>query len=165
MIKLLGIFSVAVLVLAASQCAFSKQERHPLCRPLGGYEEDVCEVSMIRLLADPQEFDGKIVQVSGFFSDGPAPLLFVDEGAYSTSRTIDSILLKVEPGKYTDVLLRENRSFVIVIGRYDAKQRFIPEGASAERIGGSIAVSEAGRTIGPWGYSESSSLLDNKDKK
>lgn len=156
------IFFVAAF--ASYQCTAEDKVGGPICRPLGGFEEDVCRVSMTRLLADPATFDGKILQLSGFFADGRAPLLFLDESAYSTSRTIDSILLTVENERFSKVLLRENRSFVIVIGRFDAKVRAIPEGSSAENISGSMAVIEASQTIGPWGYDEPPGSLMNKEK-
>jgi hypothetical protein len=134
------------------------------CRPFGGYDEDVCEISMIRLLADPQKFDGKIVRISGFFADGAAPLLFFDEGAYSSSRTVDSVLIKIHKDIYKNTIINSNRSFVIVIGRYSANVRTIPEGASAERISGAVDVIEASRSIGPWGYNEPPGSLMKADE-
>lgn len=155
---------LAALLVALPLCLSAKLDQHPLCHTIGNYDEDVCEISMIRLLANPGEFDGRIVQITGFFADGSAPLLFMDEEAYSSSRTVDSVFLKIELGRYADVLLRQNRSFVIVIGRYSAKDKVIPEGASGERIGGSIAVSEASRAVGPWGYSDPPSSLMKRQR-
>lgn len=156
-------YTISFLLFTTPFSSFAKEERHPLCLPLGGYNEDVCEISMVRLLATPNEFEGRIVRVSGFFADGGAPLLFLDQAAYSISRTVDSVLLNVGPGRYANVLLRENRSLVVVIGRFSSKDRVIPEGASAERISGTISVIEASRTNEAWGHNDSpSSLMKRK---
>lgn len=136
-----------------------------MCLPLGGYDEDVCEVSMVRLLATPSEFEGRIVRVSGFFADGVVPLLFLDHAAYSISRTVDSVLLNVGPGRYANVLLRQNRSLVVVIGRFSSKDRVIPEGASAERISGTISVIEASRTNEAWGHNDLPSSLMKREQE
>lgn len=152
-------FVPSLLLLAISSSLFAEEGRHPLCLPLGGYAEDVCEVSMVRLFANPDEFEGRIVRVSGFFADGSVPLLFLDQTAYSISRTVDSVLLKVDSGRYANVLLRENRSLVVVIGRFSSKDRVIPKGASAERISGTIAVIEASRANEAWGHNDSPSSL------
>lgn len=159
-------FSIIVFfaAFASCQCIAADKIGAPICRPLGGYKEDVCRISMTRLLAEPAAFDGKILELSGFFADGPAPLLFLDESAYSTSRTIDSVLLNVEIGRFSRVLLSENRSFVIVIGRFNAKDRTIPDGASAESVSGGMTVIEASRTNGPWGYDKPPSSLMVREK-
>lgn len=139
-------------------------EEEKACGWMGGYEEKVCDVSLYRIVANPKEFDGRIVRVVGFFADGPAPLLFVSRDAYETSSTVDSIRLRAGSGEAMSALLRKNRSFVIVIGRYRSADRLLSEKESSSVVSGNIAVDSAGPSVGPWGYEEPpSSLMRKKD--
>jgi hypothetical protein len=145
------IFVLTLLITCSTSIA--ADEKDPHCVAFGTLEETVCRISMHALIARPERYDGKLVQLTGYLADGPAPLLFVGEDAWSTSRTIDSVALKVEADSVKRQINQLGRTYAVVLGRFRSKDSFL-SGASSEPISGSIQVQEVGRPIAPWGYAE-----------
>lgn len=148
-----------------SQIVFAAEAKNYKCVNFGTIEEKVCRVSMYEIIFAPEQYDGKLIQITGFFSDGAAPLIFLGQDAYMTSRTVESLLVRVEDEVIRKALSQLSRSHILILGRFRSKDHFL-SGVSGESISGSIDVKEASRAPGPWGYTEPMpSLLIPKEEK
>jgi hypothetical protein len=145
--------SCMVIMFVVAPIGSAADDSSNRCVVFGTLGQPVCKVSLYELFVFPERYDGKLVQVSGFLADGPATLLFIDQGAWSTSRTVDSLVLRMKSKSAEENLDQLNRSNVMLLGRFHSKDRYLKE-ASSEPISGSIDVEELSRPIAPWGYAE-----------
>ncbi len=85
---------------------------------------DEQSISLIRLIANPEAFDGKYVSVQGYLtlSDDYEHSLFLDENAYRAGLTANTVAVDLDgSSEETKARARErNRQYVNIAGRFKA---------------------------------------------
>jgi hypothetical protein len=128
------------------------------CVERGYMEELECDVPLTLLVDRGDEFNGRIVAVTGYFAAGPVPMLFASNENYLTSNVVNGVILRIQNDKkITRRLFDLNHRLVTIRGRYNAKPVDLG-GYSPDRASGSIYDIQAiGDAYSPWGYVESTS--------
>lgn len=148
--------------------AAEKDARLRGCHATGGSNEDVCEVSMTALVANPEVYDGRIVRLIGFLADGRFPILFMSKEAYMASVVADGVALDRPKDKETvNKLTSRDRSMVIIQGRFSAKGESAT-GMGADMTAGSLLeITRVGGSQTPWGLVQPAipSLLQPQTEK
>lgn len=94
----------------------------------------MCEVSFYRLIAEPQQYDGKLIKVVGYLTNVfGKPFLFVNQASVGAMIHMEGISLigaHIPPGLARDV--DPGGAWpVMVVGVFDAKFVGYPESAGA----------------------------------
>lgn len=141
---------LAMLPLTASALGPGK-----VCSRLGNDSEDTCAVSLSTLIARGEEFDGKIVAVTGFYAYSDRPMLFVSRDAFLVSDVADAVGIQVpKPGPLAQALSSADHQYARILGRYHATALDV-SAQGGLLTGGYISELTAAGTKGdePWGYS------------
>jgi hypothetical protein len=144
-------FALALLPLTASALGPDKA-----CRQMGQNAEKTCVVSLSTLIARGEDFDGRIVLVTGFYAYADVPMLFASRDAYLASDAADGVGVQIPPpGPLADKLDSVNRRYTQVMGRYHATAGDV-SAYGGFVTGGYIAELSAAGDVGdsPWGYSQ-----------
>jgi len=125
------------------------------CLKLGDINEDVCSVSLGTLIARGEDFDGKLVEVTGFYAYADIPMLFSTKDSFMSSNVADGLAITIpSDGKIASRLFDLNHSTVTVIGRFSVKPRDTSS-YSGYRTGGRLyEIRSIGSAFSPWGYSD-----------
>jgi len=124
------------------------------CIQLGQATEKTCVVSLSTLIARGEDFDGRIVLVTGFYAYGHVPMLFASRDAFLTSDASDAVSIRLPPaGPLADKLASVDR-YAQVEGRYHASAADVSS-YGGSRTGGVINELSAAGDVSdhPWGYS------------
>jgi hypothetical protein len=145
------VFSLlAMLPLTASALGPDKA-----CFRRGNDSEGTCAVSLSSLIARGEEYDGRIVLVTGFYAYSDRPMLFASRDAFLTSDVADAVGIQLpKPGPLANVLASVDHQYVRVLGRYHATALDV-SAQGGVRTGGYISELTAAGSKGnePWGYS------------
>lgn len=125
------------------------------CVHLGGLSEAVCNVPMSTLLARGEDFDGKLVVITGYYVSSDLPLLFSSETAFFSSDTANALAVTMPKDPRIAKKLNElNRRSVMLVGRYSMTpvnvtrfHGFITGGRLSE-------ITSVGDAFSPWGFTE-----------
>lgn len=125
------------------------------CLKLGDINEEVCSVSLSTLIARGEDFDGKVVEVTGFYAYADIPVLFSTKDSFMSSNVADGLAVTIpDDVKTASRLFELNHSTVTIIGRFSAKPRDTSS-YSGYRTGGRLYdIRSIGPAFSPWGYSE-----------
>lgn len=107
-------FTLGGAALSASDSPLHRFEKHP----------DEESTSLIRLISNPQEFDGRRVVVGGFLviRDEYEHSLFLDENAHRVGLFANSVAVDID-GSSSDLKSRAmqlDKRYVVVTGRFKA---------------------------------------------
>lgn len=83
--------------------------------------QEPIDISMVRLLAEPKAYHGKLIRVSGFLHVG-----FEDNGLYLHKEDFDQALFAngiwvALSGKAESEAVKFNNTYVLMVGRFDAR--------------------------------------------
>ena len=148
--KRLVILLLAMLPLTAAALGPDKA-----CFHRGSDAENTCAVSLSTLIDRGEEFDGKIVAVTGFYAYSERPMLFASRDAFLVSDAADAVGIQVpKPGPLAQVLSSADHQYVRILGRYHATALDV-SAQGGLRTGGYITELTAAGVKGnePWGYS------------
>lgn len=144
------LFALALFPLTAAALGPAKA-----CLQLGQDSEKTCVVSLSTLIARGEDFDGRIVLVTGFYAYAEKPMLFASRDAFLASDVADGVGIQVpSPGPLAQKLASVDHRYTQVRGRYHATAAdYSAYGGLA--TGGYIAELSAAGDVGdqPWGYS------------
>lgn len=82
-------------------------------------EEEVLSVSIINLIANPKEYDGKLVSITGFLSLGRESHIFLNRDDFKNNNYKNSIFVLFSTSKAMELIKgRFNKKYVRLIGRF-----------------------------------------------
>jgi hypothetical protein len=125
------------------------------CFKRGDISEEVCAVSLSTLISRGEDFNGKLVVVTGFYAHADIPMLFSTKESFMSSNVADGIGITI-PGnvKIASKLFELNHRTITLIGRFSDK----PVDTSSYygyRTGGRLYdIIMLQSEFAPWGYSE-----------
>ncbi|MBB3226655.1 hypothetical protein FHW69_001245 [Luteibacter sp. Sphag1AF] len=125
------------------------------CFRTGADREGICSVSLTTLITRGEEFDGKIVMVTGYFAYAEYPMIFVSKEAFLSSDAASGVgIVLPESSALARKLTNSDHQIVEIVGRYHAVAEDV-SAFGALRTGGKISeITSAGPTEAmPWGYS------------
>lgn len=109
---------------------------------------------MNALVSNGQDFDGRLVFVTGYFAYADIPMLFATKDSFLASNVADGVAVTMPKNpKLASKLYGLDQTFIHIMGRYSAKPvdttRYQPY-----RTGGRIYdVESLGPATTPWGFS------------
>jgi hypothetical protein len=125
------------------------------CFRIGDINEDVCSVSLSTLIARGEDFDGKLVEVTGFYAHADIPVLFSTKDSFMSSNVADGLGVKIPSNvKIASRLFELNHSTITLIGRFGAKPIDTSRYSGYQTGGRLYDIRTVGPAFAPWGYSE-----------
>lgn len=146
--KLLTFAALTLLSFSGAAADASK-----FCVNVGYMDEPVCSVSMSMLLARGEDFDGKIVEVTGYLAYAELPVLFSSKETFQIASLADGIAVVMPKNKMLAAKLWSlDHSTVQIIGRFSAAPVDATRYGHFHTSGRLTEVSSAGSGFIPWGY-------------
>lgn len=145
--------TMLALLLAVCSGSAMASDIDRFCLKLGDIREQVCTVSMSTLIATGQDFDGRLVSVTGYFAYADIPILFATKDSFQSSNVADGVAISMPKNpRLASKLYGLDHGFVQIMGRYSAKPVDTTR-YQAYRTGGRIAdIESVGAATTPWGY-------------
>ena len=155
----------ALLALTSIESSIAGDNPNPYCHYLGGLHEVTCMPSMSVLMARREEFDNKLVMITGYIVYAKVPILFLNSDSFMNSDVSNGlVILPAKDYKLQQKLFLLSHTYVKMWGRFRAKPVELSE-YGAYFSGGALAdISEVNRAVNPWGeeVSPPSNLEENK---
>jgi hypothetical protein len=125
------------------------------CIKLGNNKEAVCIVSLPVLLARGEDFNGRLVSVTGYFAHSDVSVLFSSTESFMTSNAADGLAVRIpNDTKLASRLYGLDHTMVSINARFTMKPLGV-SGYPAFQTGGQLYdVSEVRPAFVPWGYLE-----------
>ena len=122
------------------------------CTPWGPYPfREMCQVSFYRLLANPEQYDGRLVGLQGLLINAlDQPMLFVNRQSYDTGNPGEGILVDGEIPPEFKEFMGTGIFPAIVIGVFDAK--YLGNGVPVLGALRKIELINTGAHFGPHGF-------------
>ena len=144
------LFTLMVALYSGTSVAANAER---LCLRIGDVKEPVCAVSMSAFATNGQDFDGRLVFVSGYFAYADIPMLFGTKDSFLSSNVADGVAITMpKQAGLASKLYGLDHTFIRVMGRYSAKPvdttRYQPY-RTAGRIYDIVSV---GPATTPWGF-------------
>jgi hypothetical protein len=119
-----------------------------------GYQAELeCNVSMAILIAHGDEFNGKVIVITGYFANGPMPMLFASSEDFSTSNVVNGIAVRVsDKSKIVSRLFDLDHHLITIRGRYDMKPVNLTDYTGSKTSGSISDIQAVGDAYSPWGY-------------
>ncbi|MGO4702660.1 hypothetical protein [Dyella sp. 2RAB6] len=144
-----------IIALLLAVCSGSAMDGNVdrFCFKLGDIKEQVCAVSISTLIANGQDFDGRLVSVNGYFAYADIPMLFATKDSFMSSNVADGVAVSMPKNpRLASKLYGLDHGFIQIMGRYSAKPVDTTR-YQAYRTGGRIAeIESVGAATTPWGY-------------
>lgn len=144
---------VAALLAANSiEPSISGDNPNPYCHYIGGLGEVTCMPSMSVLMARREEFDNKLVMVTGYFVYAKVPILFLNPDSFMNSDVSNGLVVALPKNfKLKQQLFSLNHTYVRIWGRFKARPVELAE-YGAYFSGGTLdEISEVDPATNPWG--------------
>lgn len=125
------IFSLCVFLLLASCSADTTHVANGVrCRGFGGFEEKVCPVSMLALVANPDAYNGKLVAIQGVVADFGGTALILPNSQFAEDRdSASAIICRSTDTSSCSKLLGRRATFIGTFSITDADDDlFLPVG-------------------------------------
>jgi hypothetical protein len=124
------------------------------CLKTGESEEAFCSVSLPVLIARGEDFDGRLVYVTGYFAHGDVSVLFSSTESFLTSNVADGLTVHI-PGdkKLAAKLYGLDHTMVRIRGRFRMKPTDTTGYSAYHTSGQLLDITEIGEAFGPWGFS------------
>lgn len=142
----------AFLALTSFRPSIAGDNPNPYCHYLGGLHEVTCMPSMSVLMARREEFDNKLVMITGYFVYAKTPVLFLNPDSFMNSDVSNGlVVLLPKDYKLQQKLFLLSHTYVKMWGRFKARPVELSE-YGAYFSGGALAdISEVDRAVNPWG--------------
>lgn len=123
------------------------------CRSFGTINEPVCMPPLEVLIARGDEFNGKIVMLTGYFAYGDVSVLFATRDSFLTSSVENGVVIRFPSDKkLANDLYALNHHDITILGRYSSRSVDLTQ-YGAHQSGGSLSsVTEVHDAASPWGY-------------
>lgn len=155
---------VLILFLSLAPCISWAGDISRFCFQMGGLNEVVCNVPMSTLLARGEDFDGKLVIVTGYYVYSNMPLLFSSKTAFLSSDAANSLgITTPKDPKIAGRLNGLNHREVMLMARFSMKPVDVTRYQGYRTGGRLFDVTRVGDAFLPWGFSEHAPPL-SKDK-
>jgi hypothetical protein len=163
--NLSSLVAAALLALTSVKPSIAGDNPNPYCHYLGGLREVTCMPSMSVLMARREEFDNKLVMITGYFVYAKVPILFFNTDSFMNSDVSNGLVIFLpKDDKLQQKLFLLNHTYVKIWGRFKAKPIELSEYGAYFSGGALTDVSEVNEAVNPWGESVSPPPGIKKDK-
>ena len=155
----------SLLALSSINSCIAGDNPNPYCHYLGGLHEVTCMPSMSVLMARREEFDNKLVMLTGYFVYARVPILFLNPDSFMNSDVSNGLVITVPKDyKLQQKLFLLSHTYVKIWGRFKARPIELSEYCAYFSGGALTDVSEVNEAVNPWGE-HTSPPLDHKENK
>lgn len=144
---------VALIFFVCAAAKADEKKKLSGCHQAAGLKEEVCSVSMVALIANPDKYDGRLISVTGVFADGKYPILFVNTESYMHSVVTDGVVLeRPKSDDLVKIFSLNDRSSMTVYGRFSSEGVYVDDFGAKLTAGKIFDIFRAGGSGMPWGY-------------
>lgn len=150
--KWVSLIVAALLPATAIGPSIAGDNPNPYCHYIGGLNEVTCMPSMSVLMARREEFDNKLVMITGYFVYAKVPILFVNPDSFMNSDLSNGLVVAFPKNyKLQQKLFSLSHVYVRIWGRFKASPVELAE-YGAYFSGGTLDdISEVNPAVNPWG--------------
>lgn len=143
---------VALLAITFIKPSSAGDNANPYCQYLGGLNEVTCMPSMSVLMARREEFDNKLVIITGYFVYAKLPMLFAKVDSFMNSDVSNGLVVTLPKDyKLQQKFFLLSHTYVKVLGRFKARPVELNE-YGAYFLGGTLEdITEVNPAVNPWG--------------
>jgi hypothetical protein len=142
----------SLLSLLSVTPSFAGDSPNPYCHYLGGLHEVTCMPSMSVLMARREEFDNKLVMLTGYFVYAKVPILFVNPDAFLNSDVSNGLIVSLPKDyKLQQKLFLLSHTYVKIWGRFKAQPIELSEYGAYFSGGALTDISDVNVAVNPWG--------------
>lgn len=154
-----------LLVLTSIKPSIAGDNPNPYCHYLGGLHEVTCMPSMSVLMARREEFDNKLVMVTGYLVYAKVPILFLNPDSFMNSDVSNGLVISLPKDyKLQQKLFLLSHTYVKMWGRFKARPVELSEHGAYFSGGGLADITEVNRAVNPWGEQVSPPANLEEDK-
>lgn len=153
-----------ILFLSLASCISWAGDISRFCVQLGNIKEVVCHVPMSTLLARGEDFDGKLVTVTGYYVYSSMSMLFSSKTAFLSSDSANGLAITMpKDPKIAAQLKGLNHREVLLMGRFSMKPVDVTR-YNGDITGGRLFdITQVGDAFSPWGFSEHAPPLSKEE--
>jgi len=155
----------ALLALTSIKPSIAGDNPNPYCHYLGGLHEVTCMPSMPVLMARREEFDNKLVMLTGYFVYAKVPILFLNPDSFMNSDVSNGLVVTLPKDyKLQQKLFLLSHTYVKIWGRFKARPIELSEYGAYFSGGGLTDISAVNEAVNPWGEYASPPPVPEKNK-
>jgi hypothetical protein len=125
------------------------------CMKFGDSDEPVCSVPLAVLLARGEDFNGRLVSVTGYFAHADVSVLFSSTESFMTSNVADGLAVRIPTDKkLASRLYGFDHMMVIIKDRFTMKPFDVTKYAAYQTSGQLYDITSVQAAFAPWGYLE-----------